>query len=235
MAYFWGMSCPKHSFKTLWGNELTLGLSVHNICILHLFFKGDKTCVKKDFPAYSHHHHHHVIRLPVSQCFRICDLRAWSKSGRFGRSIEIHQLMDRFYELQHVSIQLLYPTEIVLGLMYVPVDRLTLLLDFHWSEWSKAKNWEFISDKSGADMNPEFMEDFGYFYGVIPDYDKQSAEMRWKDTWIIKFGVEYALSPVMALRAGYAFDQGAMDGNVIHPVNPDLDQNIISSGFWFFL
>ncbi|MCJ7680543.1 MAG: outer membrane protein transport protein [Candidatus Aminicenantes bacterium] len=153
--------------------------------------------------------------------------------GPDNRTIEIHKLMDRYYEYQHVSIQLLYPTEIVLGLMYVPVDRLTLLLDFHWSEWSKAKNWEFISDKSGADMSPEFMEDFGNFFGVIPDYDKQSAEMKWKDTWKIKFGVEYALSPVFALRAGYAFNQSAMDGKVIHPVNPDLDQNIISFGLGY--
>lgn len=153
--------------------------------------------------------------------------------GPDNRLIGIHPLMDKYYELQNVSSQFLFPTEIVWGLMVVPVDRLTLLLDFHWSEWSKAKNWEFISDKSGVDMSPEFMEDYGYFFGVIPDYEKQSAEMRWKDTWKIKFGVEYALSPVMALRAGYAFDQTAMDGNVIHAVNPGLDQNIISLGLGY--
>lgn len=113
------------------------------------------------------------------------------------------------------------------------MDRLTLLLDFHWSEWSKAKNWEFISDKTGADLNPEFMESYGSFFAITPDYGKQGANLRWKDTWKIKLGIEYALSSVLALRAGYAYNPSAVDGKFIHPVNPDLDHNIISLGFGF--
>lgn len=153
--------------------------------------------------------------------------------GPDNRLIGIHPLMDRYYALQNVSFRILYPTEIVLGLMFVPVDRLTLLLDFHWREWSKAENWEFISDKTGADLNPEFMESYGNFFGITPDYGKQGANLRWKDTWKIKLGIEYALSSVLALRAGYAHNPSAVDSEVIHPVNPDLDHNIISLGFGY--
>lgn len=153
--------------------------------------------------------------------------------GPDNRLIGIHPLMDRYFALQDVSFQIFYPTEIVLGLMFVPVDRLTLLFDFHWSEWSKAENWEFISDKTGADLNPEFMESYGTFFGITPDYGKQSANLRWKDTWKIKLGIEYALSSVLALRAGYAYDPSATDGKFIHPIYPDLDHNIISLGFGY--
>lgn len=153
--------------------------------------------------------------------------------GPDNRTIEIHSLMDRFYTLQNVSSQIFHPTEIVLGLMFVPFDRLTLLLDFHWSEWSKAKNWEFNSDKTGADLNPEFMESYGNFLGLTPDYGIQSANLRWKDTLNIKFGIEFALSSVLALRAGYANNPSSVDDNVIHPINPDLDHNIISFGLGY--
>ncbi|MCJ7682070.1 MAG: outer membrane protein transport protein, partial [Candidatus Aminicenantes bacterium] len=149
------------------------------------------------------------------------------------KKVGIHSLMDSYYALQNVSFQIVYPTEIVLGIMFVPVDRLTLLLDFHWSEWSKAKNWEFISDKAGADLNPEFMESYGNFLGLTPDYGKQSANLNWKDTLKIKFGIEWALSSVLALRAGYAYSPSAVDGKAIHPVNPDLDHNIISLGLGY--
>jgi len=153
--------------------------------------------------------------------------------GPDNKLVPLNTLMDAFYELQNVTFKISYPTEIVLGLMFVPVDRLTLLLDFHWSEWSKAETWEFISDKTGEDLNPEFMENYGNFFGITPDYGKQGADLRWKDTWKIKLGIEYALSSVLALRAGYANNPSAVDDEVVHPINPDLDHNVISLGFGY--
>lgn len=153
--------------------------------------------------------------------------------GPDNKLVPINTLMNAFYGLQNVTFKISYPTEIVLGLMFVPVDNVTLLLDFHWSDWSESLNWEFQSDKTGEDMNPEFMETYGYFFGLTPDYEKQSANLRWKDTWNIKFGIEYALSSVLALRAGYANNPSAVEDGVINPIIPDLDSNIISFGLGY--
>ncbi|MBU4494984.1 MAG: outer membrane protein transport protein [Acidobacteria bacterium] len=153
--------------------------------------------------------------------------------GPENKFVPLTTLLDAFYELQNVTFKISYPTEIVLGLMFVPVERVTLLLDFQWSDWSESLNWEFQSDKTGADMNPEFMEAYGNFFGVTPDYDKQGAELRWKDTWNIKYGIEYALSSVLALRAGYANNPSAVEGEAIHPIIPDLDSHIVSFGLGY--
>jgi len=51
-----------------------------------------------------------------------------------------------------------------------------------------------------------------------------------KDTWNIKFGLEYRLSNIFVLRAGYAYHPSAVESGAIHPIHPDLDRNVISFG-----
>lgn len=150
--------------------------------------------------------------------------------GPENKLVKVRTLMDSYYALQNVNLRISYPTEIALGLMFLPVDRLMLLFDFQWDKWSEAMIWTFQSDKTDADLSPEFMETYGAFFGMVPDYGKQSADLKWKDTWNFKFGIEYAISSVLALRAGYAHSPSAVDGSFLHPIIPDLNHNIISIG-----
>ena len=153
--------------------------------------------------------------------------------GPDNKLASIYTLMQSFYMAQDVSFRVSLPTEIVLGLMFAPRDKLMVLLDFQWSQWSEAMKWEFQSDKTGGDLSPEFMEQYADFFGITPDYGIQSADLSWKDTWSIKFGIEYRLSQALALRAGYAYHPSAFESKAIHPVIPDLDYNIISLGLGY--
>ena len=145
----------------------------------------------------------------------------------------MYTLMRSFYKVQDVTFKTSLPREIVVGMMLMPVDRLTLLLDLQWTQWSDAMKWEFQADKSGGDLSPEFMERYADFFGITPDYGIQSADLRWKDTWNIKFGMEFHLSDTVLFRAGYANHPSAVKDRAIHPVIPDLDKNLISLGFGY--
>lgn len=153
--------------------------------------------------------------------------------GPDNKLVSMYTLMQSYYMAQDVTFRVSLPTEIVLGLMFTPMDKLMLLLDFQWSQWSEAMKWEFQSVKTSGDLSPEFMEQYADFFGVTPDYGIQSADLSWKDTWSIKFGMEYHLSQTLALRAGYSYHPSAFESKALHPVIPDLDHNIISLGMGY--
>ena len=153
-----------------------------------------------------------------------------SMPGPDNKLVSIYTLMQSYFQVQDVTFRVALPTEMVLGLMFAPMDKLMLLLDFQWSQWSEAMKWEFQSDKTGGDLSPEFKEQYADFFGITPDYGIQSADLSWKDTWSIKFGMEYHLSQALSLRVGYAYHPSAFENKAIHPVIPDLDSNIISLG-----
>lgn len=153
--------------------------------------------------------------------------------GPDGLRIPIYNLIRSFYQVQDVTFKTTLPRDVVVGLMLLPVDRLKLLLDFQWTKWSEAMNWEFRSDKSGGDLSPEFMELYADFFGITPDYGVQGADLSWKDIWNIKFGMEFDISEALCIRAGYANHPSAVKDNIIHPVVPDLNRNIISFGFGY--
>ena len=77
------------------------------------------------------------------------------------------------------------------------------------------------------------MEQYADFFGITPDYAVQSADLSWKDTMHIKFGMEFHLSDNISFRAGYAQHPSAVKDSIIHPVIPDLDRNLISFGFGY--
>jgi len=58
------------------------------------------------------------------------------------------------------------PTEFVFGLMFTPVDRLAMHLDFQWSSWSETKGWKFQSDGTAENLIPDFDEIWGDFINM---------------------------------------------------------------------
>jgi long-chain fatty acid transport protein len=128
-----------------------------------------------------------------------------------------------FFWNQEVRSAFTIPQEFVLGFMYSPSKSLNFQLDIQWNEMSKIKHWEF-------NLDPQFYEEFEDFYGFIPYYARQGVDLNLRNTWRIMFGTEYYLSDFIALRAGYAYQKSAVNGQMLHPVFPDLDSNILSLG-----
>jgi long-chain fatty acid transport protein len=128
-----------------------------------------------------------------------------------------------FFINQEVTSALTIPQEFVLGFMYSPAKNLNFQLDIQWNEMSEIKNWEF-------NLDPQFYEEFEDYYGFRPDYVRQGVDLNLRDTWRIMFGTEYYLSDFVALRAGYTYQESAVDDQLLNPVFPDLDTNILSLG-----
>jgi len=55
----------------------------------------------------------------------------------------------------------------------------------------------------------------------------------WKDTWQLRFGVEYRLSQHFALRAGYYHDPATGPDQTMHVLLPTFDFNGITAGFGY--
>jgi len=128
-----------------------------------------------------------------------------------------------FFMNQEVTSVFTMPQEFVFGFMYSPAKKLNFQLDIQWNEMSEIKHWEF-------NLNPKFYDEFEDYYGFRPEIFRQGVDLNLRNTWRIMFGTEYYLSDFIALRAGYTYQKSAVDGQMLHPVFPDLDTNILSLG-----
>jgi long-chain fatty acid transport protein len=162
---------------------------------------------------------------PPSRNFRV--------STPTGGSIDLPDLIVDFYKTQEVTSSTTMPSEVTLGFFYAPADNLTLQFDIHWTKWSDVKSWEFTSINSTEDLNPEFVEVYGDFYGITPDYRQQGVSLSWKDALSFNFGAEYYLSKFISIRAGFAHSQSPVDDANLSPIHPNMGYNIISSGFGY--
>jgi long-chain fatty acid transport protein len=154
--------------------------------------------------------------------------------GPYGQPVRLlDEVLLPFYHSQDVTSRLTMPREVSAGIMVVPVPKLSFLLDVHWNSWSEFGRWEIRSKNEGGDLSPAFTPLLRNFYGVAPDYGVQSAGLVLKDVWGFKAGVEYRPGTHFALRGGFARHRGSTAAANLTPVDPDLDQNIVSLGFGY--
>ena len=91
---------------------------------------------------------------------------------------------------------------------------------------SEIKQWEF-------NLDPEFYEVIEDYHGSEPDHFRQGVDLYMKDISRIMFGVEFRFKNSIAIRAGYTYQKSAVASQMIHPVFPDLDTNILSFGIGY--
>lgn len=100
------------------------------------------------------------------------------------------------------------------GLAIKPVERLTLELDadrFGWSSYDSLDIY-FSENRILADsLNPK----------------------NWNDVWAYRFGLQYALTDQLDLRAGYARDNNPIPNGTLGPELPDSDRNNYTFGFGY--
>jgi long-chain fatty acid transport protein len=142
-------------------------------------------------------------------------------------------LLNAFYSFQRVTSRITLPKEIVWGMVFAPAASLSFQLDLQWNGWSELGKWEFRSVNADDNLSPAFTPQLQEFYGIAPDYGYQSAGLVLKDAWRIKAGLEYRPGPGLALRAGFARQQGSTAAADLNPVHPDQDRNLVSLGFGY--
>jgi len=101
-----------------------------------------------------------------------------------------------------------YPASLGLGIALTPSENLTLALDANWTGWN---SMDQVTTRTDA----------------WPDSITQLNARNSRD---IRIGGEYRLPAGWALRAGYAYAQGAFPNTHITPAQPDADGQEIGLG-----
>jgi long-chain fatty acid transport protein len=171
-----------------------------------------------------------AIVLEGTNRFHLMDAFEWTLVPAPWGTVRFSTLIQDFYKMQTITGSLTLPEEFSVGLLLRPLNRLELIFDYTQTKWSRFGSWEFTSVNAGGDLNPEFTQQYGDFYGISPDYGNQSVDIGLKDSKTYKMGAELDLSSVLCVRAGYSIHENAVQAETINPAIPDMEHSRLSIG-----
>ena len=110
---------------------------------------------------------------------------------------------------QDIETSLTMPMQAVLGTSVDVTERLTVMLDYQWTQWSS-------------------------FDQIVIEFENQAEPVvrdeNYGDTNALRLGAEYALSDAWTVRGGYLFNQAAAPDDVVTPLLPENDRNHFTVG-----
>jgi len=150
--------------------------------------------------------------------------REWVSFGLLYRSKVKHNLSGRAdfiksnllrgaFRNGRISADVLLPDEYFLGVAFKPIDRLSIEFDAILTRWNTFNHMTVNFDKGIAGMN-----------GITKQKD-------WHDVWRYQIGVEYALTRMVDLRLGYAYDNEPIPGRTVDFLVTSYDRQLFSCGF----
>ncbi len=111
-----------------------------------------------------------------------------------------------------VSTTIELPDSIAFGVSWQATQKLNIEFDAERTGWSSYDKLQLTF------TNPAFAN-----FNV-------AAPKNWKDVWAYKVGGQYALTPNLDLRAGYAYDKNPIPDSTLGPELPDSDRHNFSAG-----
>lgn len=112
---------------------------------------------------------------------------------------------------QNIEASLTTPQNITFGIAYMPKKNLTLTADFQFVGWSSYDKLEVINSDTKAKIS-----------SVTRDY---------KDTYIVRAGLEYTVSDAFTLRGGVLYDHNPVKDELVEPTLPDADRIGLNVGY----
>lgn len=112
-----------------------------------------------------------------------------------------------------------WPTWIAGGIAFKPVENLIISADVQWTQWSKEK--VIVSDYKDNMWRLIFSQ--------TPDKEEEMV-LNWKDTTQLRFGAEYIISDMLAIRAGYYYDPSPAPDETMNVLLPSFNFNVITFG-----
>jgi len=109
-----------------------------------------------------------------------------------------------------------FPPSLSFGVAVARFKPLVVEVDATWTGWS-------TYNELRLDLEQPILVNRRLTYRLV-----QPKE--WRDTWAIRFGANYELSPGMKLRAGYIYDLTPVPDDTFDPQVPDADRHIITLG-----
>ncbi|MCP5050562.1 MAG: hypothetical protein GY940_25585 [bacterium] len=112
-----------------------------------------------------------------------------------------------------------WPTLAAVGIAVTPNDKLTITADIQYTNW---KQWDSVPI--------EFAEASWKAIGLE---EASEFTFNWDDTVDFKFGVEYKVTPKLALRAGYYVDGSPAPTDTLNIMLPSTDYKVVTFGFGY--
>jgi long-chain fatty acid transport protein len=126
---------------------------------------------------------------------------------------------DGEYEIGAES-EIPFPAQFVVGIMYKPMEKLSLEFDyvrFFWSAFDEMPIY-FSKAKEEGDINTPDDE-------ILPE--------NYEDINQFRFGAEYQINRAFAVRLGYVYDETPVPDPTVSPFLPDNTRNDFSLGFGY--
>jgi long-chain fatty acid transport protein len=122
----------------------------------------------------------------------------------------------------NAEIETQFPHIISLGVSWKPASAWRLAVQADWINWADAFDNLPITLTDGT--NPDLNAVLGS--NRIDD----TIPLGWRDRWVYRAGVEYALSAQWTLRTGYAFGESPIPSEWVTPLNASILEHTISAG-----
>jgi long-chain fatty acid transport protein len=111
------------------------------------------------------------------------------------------------------STTITLPDSLDLAVAWKPNDKLTLEFDVTRTGWSSFDKLELHFDSA-----------------QLAAFNNRPDPRNWQDVLAYKFGAQYAVNPMLDLRAGYSYDTSPVPNSTVDPLLPDSDRNSVSVG-----
>jgi long-chain fatty acid transport protein len=111
------------------------------------------------------------------------------------------------------SGELRLPDMVFVGLVFYPVDRLSLEIDGVWTRWSTYD--QFTVD---------------YTDPILPGLDSVTQDKHWNDVWRLQLGAEYQALDWLDLRLGYVQDNSPIPADTADYLVPSNDRHVYAMG-----
>jgi long-chain fatty acid transport protein len=115
------------------------------------------------------------------------------------------------------------PDQLQVGLRYLPIETLSLEVDVVWTRWSTIDGYTVSFDKKFLDAP--------LLGAMNPGSTSQYCPRHWDDTTQVKFGLEWQVSKMLALRGSYFYDPSPIPKTTLDLTWPDADRHTFATGF----
>jgi long-chain fatty acid transport protein len=115
------------------------------------------------------------------------------------------------------------PQSVAVGTAWSPAKKFRLGIDGEWINWKNAFDQMDISLSNGSNVNINKMMGTG---GSI----KMAFPMQWKNTVVIRTGIEYDVSNAITIRGGYAYGSNPVPPATLFPVFPAIVTDHVTAG-----
>jgi long-chain fatty acid transport protein len=110
-----------------------------------------------------------------------------------------------------------FPHILGVGVSFNVTEKFLLSADAHYVLWSRFDKFvvDFTDQDRGVELEPLDVEEM------------------FKDSWTLRVGLQYMVTPKFALRAGYLWDETPQPVDTMDPLLPDANRYAITAGFGY--